>query len=153
VERRNVVNHKTKCQNKVPKIFVKFCQRWRELEKNIRVEQVVIEGEKNIIIIIIIIINWIKLSRRLRPFIPGPLYQKERKAYRNRPLPPHSWCSISHSLSVYILIYIRIYLNPSSYCTTLQTSRSRVRFPMVSLEFFSDIILPVALWPRGGLNL
>ena len=31
--------------------------------------------------------------------------------------------------------------------TTLQTDRSWARFPMVSLEFFSDIILPVALWP------
>ena len=31
--------------------------------------------------------------------------------------------------------------------TTLQTGRSRVRFPMVSLEFFIDIILPAALWP------
>ena len=29
--------------------------------------------------------------------------------------------------------------------TTLQTGRSRVRFPMLSLEFFSDIILSVAL--------
>jgi hypothetical protein len=28
----------------------------------------------------------------------------------------------------------------------LQTGRSRVRFPMVSLEFFIDIILSVALW-------
>jgi hypothetical protein len=27
--------------------------------------------------------------------------------------------------------------------TTLQTGRSRVRFPMVSLDFFSDITLPV----------
>ena len=29
----------------------------------------------------------------------------------------------------------------------LQIGRSRVRFPMVSLEVFIDIILPVALWP------
>ena len=29
--------------------------------------------------------------------------------------------------------------------TSLQTGRSRVRFPMVSLGFFSDIIIPVAL--------
>ena len=37
--------------------------------------------------------------------------------------------------------------------TTLQTGRSRVRFPMVSLELFSDIILLVALWPWGRLSL
>jgi hypothetical protein len=29
----------------------------------------------------------------------------------------------------------------------LRPGRSRVRFPMVSLEFFIDIILPAALWP------
>ena len=28
-----------------------------------------------------------------------------------------------------------------------KTGRSRIRFPIVSLEFFIDIILPVALWP------
>jgi len=38
-------------------------------------------------------------------------------------------------------------------CTKLQTGRSRVRFPLVSLEFYSDIILPVALWPWGRLSL
>ena len=29
----------------------------------------------------------------------------------------------------------------------LQVGRSRVRFPIVSLELFIDIILPTALWP------
>jgi hypothetical protein len=37
--------------------------------------------------------------------------------------------------------------------TVLQTGRSRVRFPMVPLEFFIDIILPVAIWPLGRLSL
>jgi hypothetical protein len=35
----------------------------------------------------------------------------------------------------------------------LQVGRSRVRFPMVSLEFFIDINLPAALWPWGWLSL
>jgi hypothetical protein len=33
--------------------------------------------------------------------------------------------------------------------TALQAGRSRVRFPMVLLYFFIDVILPTALWPCG----
>ena len=37
--------------------------------------------------------------------------------------------------------------------TALQVGRSRVRFPMLSLEFFIDVILPAALWSWGRLSL
>jgi hypothetical protein len=37
--------------------------------------------------------------------------------------------------------------------TALQAGMSQVRFPMVSLEFFIDIIVSVALWPWVRLSL
>ena len=37
--------------------------------------------------------------------------------------------------------------------TLLQAGRSPVRFPVASLEFFIDIILPAALWPSSPLSL
>jgi hypothetical protein len=42
---------------------------------------------------------------------------------------------------------------PSITRTVLQIGRSLFRFEMVSLEFFIDIILPIALWPWGRLSL
>ena len=41
----------------------------------------------------------------------------------------------------------------SGYGAVLQIGRSLVRFRMVSLEFFIDTILPIALWPWGRLSL
>ena len=37
--------------------------------------------------------------------------------------------------------------------TALQAGRSRVLFPVVTLKFFIDIILPAALWPWGRLSV
>jgi len=63
-------------------------------------------------------------------------------------------------LRSYSLIYYRRYKfvagardGAVGWRTALQAGRSRVRFPMVSLEFFIDIILPAALWPGGWLSL
>ena len=50
-------------------------------------------------------------------------------------------------------IYIGVCGGAVGWGTALQVESSRVRFPMLSLEFFIDIILPVALWPWGRLSL
>jgi hypothetical protein len=53
-------------------------------------------------------------------------------------------------------LYFNLYiLNPrwrSGRGTGLQTGRSRDQFPMVSLEFFIDVILPAALWPLTEMS-
>jgi hypothetical protein len=37
--------------------------------------------------------------------------------------------------------------------TALQTGRSRVQFPIGSIQFFVDFILPAPLWPWGRINI
>jgi hypothetical protein len=56
---------------------------------------------------------------------------------------------------LYTLHYISVGERGSAvgWCTAQQVRRSRVRFPIVSLEFFVDTILPAAPWPWGWLSL
>jgi len=55
----------------------------------------------------------------------------------------------------YLLTYIIVEVRGGAggLDTELQVGRLRVRFPMVTLEFCTEIILPAALWPWGGLSL
>ena len=49
--------------------------------------------------------------------------------------------------NIYIYIYIYVLLgHVVAQLVEAQVAKSRVRFPMVSLEFFFDVILPAALW-------
>ena len=52
-----------------------------------------------------------------------------------------------------LLLFRYIQSSPLVFRTTLQTDRSRVRFPMVPFEFISDIFLPVALCLWGRFSL
>jgi hypothetical protein len=52
-----------------------------------------------------------------------------------------------------VLLYLDLSVLLRLACTTLHTRRLRVRFPMVSLEFFIDIILSIALWIWDRLSL
>jgi hypothetical protein len=62
------------------------------------------------------------------------------------------WCYTEFSAPIWLLVllYMLVLVLPA-HCTI--TGRSRDRFPMVSLEFFIDIILSAALWPWGRLSV
>jgi hypothetical protein len=78
-----------------------------------------------------------------------------------------TWFMLCGNWRISLLLEVIERLKPASYCvscysargdavgwgTALQAERSRVRFPMVSLGFFIDIIVSVALWPWGRLSL
>jgi len=67
----------------------------------------------------------------------------------------------SHICLFSYLIYYTLYVSAMGHAAggavgwgnALQAGRSRVRFTIVSLEFFIYIILPAALWPWGRLSL
>jgi hypothetical protein len=56
---------------------------------------------------------------------------------------------IAMSVNTHYYYYYYYYLSMPA----LQAGTSRVRFPMVSLELFIEIILSFALWPWGRLSL
>jgi len=69
--------------------------------------------------------------------------------------PDHSMnsCHVVLGGTAFFLLHLVFKLLSIIRGTALQAGRSRVRFPMVSLEFFIDIIIPVTLWPWGRLSL
>jgi hypothetical protein len=71
----------------------------------------------------------------------------------------HFYPFIFSDLLLFYFIFVSVFLcfdlSYSSVllpCTALQAGRSRVRFPVASLEFFIDIIPPAALWPQSRLS-
>jgi len=65
----------------------------------------------------------------------------------------YRWLLLTTFNSRYVWTLLEARGSAGGWGTALQVGRSRVRFPMMSLEFFIDIILPAALWLWGWLSL
>ena len=86
------------------------------------------------IIIIIIIITIIIIIIIIVPFWDPRIYDRAKGAV----LTKIAFCIAEHAVS---------------WAIAIPGGRSPIRFPMASLEFFIDIILPAPLWPWVRLSL
>jgi len=96
-------------------------------------------------------VHWVRFVCFLCGVIGHTLYSKKKSnRYISYVMLHDTW----FCLYVYSIIK-RMGVRGGAVCwgTAVQAGRSRVPFPMVSLEFFIDIILPVALCPWGWLSL
>jgi hypothetical protein len=57
------------------------------------------------------------------------------------------------SIFVQTLIFLEYFFSLNGWGTMLQAGRQQVPFPMKSLDFSIDLILPAALWLCGRLSL
>jgi hypothetical protein len=89
------------------------------------------------------------LTRDRHPCLRRDSNSQSQQANGGRPIP---YTAQALGLAK-ILKYSMYSCGTVGWSTALQTGRPWIRFPMVSLEFFIDIIFPAALWPWALLGL